>query len=306
MTDGDPVGRTRFDRLRSSELRAPLRDHAGLRYVRHGPGVLEEAMDVPPWLRDADGAVQPAALLVVADSTLAAAVATTIDADHVPVTRRLAVELLVRGPLRVHVVGAQARVLRADGGRATVRGEVHADGELVALASMRTAVVADVGRADVGRADVGRADAGVGGPATGTRPATEPVSTVGTAWPLEILAGDDTTTVARVTAQPWQANSIGTLHGGVVAAIGERALRVALAGPGGAAARRVVPLDHVVDYLRPVPADGGAVEVHAELVHRAGRFAVAHGRILRADGAVAALVRTTAELAEREDACSSG
>jgi hypothetical protein len=54
--------------------------------------------------------------------------------------------------------------------------------------------------------------------------------------------------------------------------------------------------DIVVDYLRPVPADGGPVEVRVEVRHRTERFALAHVGITRADGATAALVRATADL----------
>jgi uncharacterized protein (TIGR00369 family) len=120
------------------------------------------------------------------------------------------------------------------------------------------------------------------------------------------VSGEDGAMVVRVPALPWHANSIGTLHGGVVAAIGELGLREAVVGslapPG-----RATLVDLVVDYLRPVPADGAHVEVRAEIVHRWGRFAVAHGSLTRADGAIAALVRSTTELVEdRGVACSSG
>jgi uncharacterized protein (TIGR00369 family) len=299
VTDGSIGERSRFDRLRSSQLRAPLRVLAGLRYLDHGPGRLEEAMDVPPWLRDDSGAVSPGALLILADSTLAAAVATTIDGDHVPVTRRLGFELLTRAPVSADTVVAAAAVVRAEGGRAAVRGELHAGGGVVAIASMRAAVVVDRGRPD---APVG--ERGARPPSDGT------ASTIGEVWPLELVSAADGTTVVRVPVPPWQANSIGTLHGGVVAAIGERALRAAVVGtlpPRG----RATILDVVVECLRPVAADGDHVEVRTEIVHRTDRFAVAQARVARADGAIAALVRLAAELVEdgvegRRGTCSSG
>jgi len=286
---------TRFARLRSRELLAPLRELAGLRYLEHGPGRLDEAMDVPPWLRDADGGVSAAALLILADSTLAAAAGTSIGPDRVPVTRRFHFELLARPPVHAGCVVASARVVQADDAQATTRGDLRADGGLVAIASMRTAIVADTGRRPAPPAELvpegsaGRDD----GPSTGD------------AWPLAPVAahgdgrdgrdGRDAETVVRTPARARHANSIGTLHGGVVAAIGERAVQAALAPTLGPATRAVLG-DLVVDYLRPVPADDQAVEVRVEVRHRTERFAVAHATITRADGATAALVRATADL----------
>jgi hypothetical protein len=83
VTDPTADAGTRYARLRSRELRTPLRERAGLRYLEHGPGRLDEAMDIPPWLRDADGGVSPSALLILADSTLAAAAGTSIGPEQV-------------------------------------------------------------------------------------------------------------------------------------------------------------------------------------------------------------------------------
>jgi acyl-coenzyme A thioesterase PaaI-like protein len=295
---------TRFARLLSRELSSPLREQSGLRFLDHGHGCVDEAMDVPPWLRDADDAVTPAALLILADSALAAAVSTTIAADRAPVTRRLGLELLARAPVRDDTVVARAQLLDADAERAVVRGDLFSGDELVAVASMRTAVVADPGRA---------------GADTRTAAVTVPVTArpgpIAAAWPLDRVPGAAGATVVRAHAHAWQANSIGTLHGGVVAAIGERALGEAVVRSepqpqrGSSRPGRAILLDVVVDFLRPIRADGAPVEVRTEIRHRSARVVVALGSIDRADGATAALVHATIELDdrdEREAACSSG
>jgi acyl-coenzyme A thioesterase PaaI-like protein len=283
---------TRFERLRTSDLRTPMRAQAGLRYLDHGCGRLDEAMGVPVWLRDGDGSVSPAALLILADSTLAAAVATTLAADRVPVTRRFSLELVGHAPVRATELVASARVVHTDDRQATVRGDVRAGGTLIAVASMRTAIVPDRSGPDARPS------------AAADRPDQPP--SLATAWPLEPVAGrsDEVSVVLWTPAPPWQANSIGTLHGGAVAAIGERAVAAVLATP----AVRPVLGDVVVDYLRPLPADGSAVEVRITVAHRSERVAVAHARLSAADGAPAALVRAAVDLVGQEGVrrCSTG
>ncbi len=93
------------------------------------------------------------------------------------------------------------------------------------------------------------------------------------------------------------ANSSGGVHGGVIALMGERALRLALSTV--TAPEAVRPLELDVLYLRRLPADGSLVQAFAEVVQRTRRFVVLHSEVQDPTGRAAALLRASYALSTR-------
>jgi uncharacterized protein (TIGR00369 family) len=95
-----------------------------------------------------------------------------------------------------------------------------------------------------------------------------------------------------VEARPAFANSMGGVHGGVGVLMGERALDLALR----AAItddRRLRPVELRAAFLRPIAADGRAIECHAAVMHLGRRLAAVRGEVRDHDGRTAVLVDAT-------------
>ena len=95
-----------------------------------------------------------------------------------------------------------------------------------------------------------------------------------------------------VETKPSFANSMGGVHGGVGVLMGERALDLALR----AAIRderRLRPVELRAAFLRPIFADGRAVECHAAVMHLGRRLAAVRGEVRDHDGRTAVLVDAT-------------
>jgi uncharacterized protein (TIGR00369 family) len=91
--------------------------------------------------------------------------------------------------------------------------------------------------------------------------------------------------------QPHLANSSSGVHGGVIALMGERAVRLAVSGL--AAPSDMRPLELDVLYVRRLPADGSMVEARAEVIHQTRRFVLVRGEVLDPEGRPAALLRAS-------------
>jgi acyl-coenzyme A thioesterase PaaI-like protein len=241
---------TRFARLSTGDMRSPLRHHVGLRYADHGAGWLVEEMHVPAWLRDD----LPSAVFILADSVLLDTVSTRLRPDQAPVTNRLTFEMVARrraaDQLRAH-----ATLLHLDDTDAVVRCEVLDDDDVIAVATAHASVVADRGSPADHSVDVAPAPA----------------------FAVEVVADG----ITRFAAHQAHSNSIGTLHGGAIAAYGMHAMAVALdAGP----------LESlVVDLLRAIPANGENVQARSAVLHVTKTRLLAACEIARADGKRAAL-----------------
>jgi hypothetical protein len=106
--------------------------------------------------------------------------------------------------------------------------------------------------------------------------------------PTELLTDDEVTITARTIAPPWLANAFGGLHGGVGFLTGAHTLDLAMrqADAGDNPMRTV---DVRASFLRPIPADGRAVESTATMLCEIDRT-------VGFDAAGAARVRDLAEL----------
>lgn len=279
-----PAG-SRLEVLRSGAIPVPVRAALAMRYRQLDVGRVVQEMPVPPWLADG-GPPALGSLLVLLDSTLSVAVGASVDAHLAPVTSRLHVEL-VPGPWpAAEAVVAEAALVHVDERAGLAQGTVATEaGHLLATASLRAAVVP----AAAPHPDAGRPH----GPA---RWAPGPGDALADVFGLEVLEAADGRARVQAANRLAHGNSVGTLHGGVIALVGHHALATATAtassGAGGAAWR---PASFDIDYVRPVPSAGGAIEARAEVAHVGRRAAVASGEVRTPDGRCAALVRLTSE-----------
>ena len=110
--------------------------------------------------------------------------------------------------------------------------------------------------------------------------------------PTELLTDDGVTITARTIAPPWLANAFGGLHGGAGFLTGAHTLDLAMrqADAGDNPMRTV---DVRASFLRPIPADGRAVESTATVMHRGRRLGVARGELRGSDGRPALLLDAT-------------
>ena len=95
-----------------------------------------------------------------------------------------------------------------------------------------------------------------------------------------------------VEARPAFANSMGGVHGGMGVLMGERALDLALRAAI-SDDRRLRPVELRAAFLRPIAADGRAVECHAAVMHLGRRLAAVRGEVRDHDGRTAVLVDAT-------------
>jgi uncharacterized protein (TIGR00369 family) len=81
------------------------------------------------------------------------------------------------------------------------------------------------------------------------------------------------------------------VHGGVIAQMGERAVRLAASGLAPAGGLR--PLDVNVLYVRRLAADKTFVEARAEVIHETRRFLLVQGEVLDQAGRPAAMLQVS-------------
>ncbi|NMH99415.1 PaaI family thioesterase [Pseudonocardia sp. K10HN5] len=99
----------------------------------------------------------------------------------------------------------------------------------------------------------------------------------------------------RAPLTPAMANMRAQLHGGVLMAIAHAAQDRFQAGRGGPVRR----LTFGVDYLRPVPLDGGGLMCRSAFVRHGRRFRTVRTEVVRADGKVAAIATGTSVVLSR-------
>jgi uncharacterized protein (TIGR00369 family) len=249
-------------------------------------------MCVPATLLDQEGVTAPGVLAVLADGVLGFAITFGVVAVQGMVTTHLHLELLrplPPGPLALYAAGRRRGL----------------DGTFA------------IGEADISTPDgVPLAQATIGALFLERRPPDErpspappthrPPSPAPTAprhrlladAPVHTLLGTQVRQAGRtgvratVRAEPRFSNSVGGVHGGVGVLMGERALELALraAIPD---ERRLRPVELRAAFLRPIAADGRAVECHAAVMHLGRRLAAVRGEVRDHDGRTAVLVDAT-------------
>jgi uncharacterized protein (TIGR00369 family) len=270
----------------------PARATAGIRAVRVEAGHTQYAMDVPDWIHDADGRAAPGALGILVDTAVGTAVMTAVAGHRAMATSHLHLELL-------RPIPAGTRTITCDGAPSAVEdrfalGEGVAlteAGDVVARASVGAVLLDTPARFGPGRTDM-RVTPSRRGAATerASRPhrliAGSPVhEELGT----RVVSARSTGVRSTALAAPRFGNSGGGMHGGFGVLMGECVLDLALrAALGDRPAMR--PVELRAAFLRPIPADGSAVECRAAVVHLGRRLAAARGEVRDQEGRVAVLV----------------
>jgi acyl-coenzyme A thioesterase PaaI-like protein len=258
----------------------PIHGHVGLEVLGFASGSCDERLHVPPWMLDGDGRPTLGAAALVADSAIGWAVSSMMPAGMAMVTAQLRIEL--------------TRAFRP--GEATVRSRstgkfadadvgfgssdlLDGDDEIIGAGSLRAAPVHVRGREQAGAPL--DADVGPGAVAATTAEALEEHGAV---------SGDGTGALS-VRCQPHLSNSSGGVHGGVIALMAERAVRLAVASVADPDALR--PLDLDIVYLRRLAADGSIVRAHAGVLLRSRRFVTVMATVDTPEGAPAAQARAS-------------
>jgi uncharacterized protein (TIGR00369 family) len=256
----------------------PIHGHVGLEVLGFAAGSCDERLHVPPWMLDGRGRPTLGAAALVADSTIGWAISSVMPAGMAMVTAHLRIELIRAFRSGEATVRSRATAKFADadvgfGGSRLIDGT----DEEIGAATVRAAPVPVRGRERAGTPL--DSDVGPGAVAATTEEALEEHSAV---------RGDGTGALS-VRCQSHLANSALGVHGGVIALMAERAVRLAVGSV--ADPDELRPLDLDVVYLRRLEADGSIVRAHAEVLHRTRRFVTVGATVDTPAGAPAAQVR---------------
>ena len=242
---------------------------------------------VPSTVLDANGALPPGALCVLADHALGRGLSRVLDHDQRMVTSHMHLEF-VRPPWPgiTQLVGWSDEI-HTTPGSGFARGRIAtADGILVALISARFAVL-----------ELGSSQ---GGMVADVEPVLRDGGTLADAhpWttaPVDVLLGTRIRREAsgrvelEFRAAAALANERAGLHGGIGALMGERATAIALrsASPN---EPQFLPVELRIVFLRPVPAIGQPLRSDAEVIFLGRSTAATTARLYRADGKIAVQV----------------
>jgi acyl-CoA thioesterase len=270
----------------------PALDTVGIGAISRGGAMTTCRMRAPATLLDQDGAVATGALAVLADGVLGFAITFGLPQVMGMATTHLHLEL-------VRPLPAGTIVLEAAGRRRGVEG-TFAIGE----ADISTPDGAPIAQATIGALflprpppDEPRAQTLPPPPRATAVAAPRPHRLLNNA-PVHALLGTEVRRAGRtgvratVCALPSFANSMGGVHGGMGVLMGERALDLALraAIPD---ERRLRPVELRAAFLRPIAADGRAVECHAAVMHLGRRLSAVRGEVRDHEGRTAVLVDAT-------------
>jgi uncharacterized protein (TIGR00369 family) len=260
----------------------PIHDHAGLEVLSFAFGACEKELKVPSWLREADERPSLGAIAILADSTIGWSLASSLPADRSMVTAQLRFELARAPRPGDFTYRCRGATSFSDADVGYGRGELVDDADQpVAWATMRSAPV---------RLRAGE-QAGVPLDAVIAADRPVPAASIDDALGARDAAAAGIHGSVTLRCEPHLANSSGGVHGGVIALMGERAVRLAVSGL--AAPSEVRPLELDVPYVRRLPADGSMVEARAEVIQQTRRFFLVRGEVLDRDGRPAALLRAS-------------
>jgi uncharacterized protein (TIGR00369 family) len=256
----------------------PIHGHVGLEVLGFAAGRCDERLHVPPWMLTADGRPTLGAVALVADSTLGWAISSVMPQGMAMITAQLRVELTRAFTPGEATVRSRATASFADAdvgyGSSSL---LDGDDVVIGAGTVRAAPVKVRGRELEGAP----LDADVG-PSVGATTAQEALDE------REATSGDGTGALS-MRCQPHLANSALGVHGGVIALMAERAVRLAVASVAEVDALR--PLDFDIVYLRRLAADGSIVRAHAEIISRTRRFVTVSATVDTPSGEAAAVVR---------------
>ena len=98
----------------------------------------------------------------------------------------------------------------------------------------------------------------------------------------EMLEAEEGRATMRLPAHAWLCNPDGKVYGGATANFAHDAMSAVVASTV-PKATGYATLDLVVNFLRPIPADGSYLQAQARIVHRGRTFAVAAVEVVNSD-----------------------
>jgi uncharacterized protein (TIGR00369 family) len=253
-----------LDRAQPSALavRSPAYALFGVRVDSVSLGTSDYSMRLAPRFADGAGRLAGGTLGMIADASLGNAALTQLPAGQASSTSQLRLDFVGQLPPAAGRVSAHAHVAGGDGATIFVTGDVRDEGgAVVAVTSARCVVVASAYPAWT---------------SIGVRPAADPSSSVDELLGLRSSRVDPAGLQCAFAPSSAHSNIFGIVHGGVLAAVVDRAGTQLVEAAG-----ELCPLDLRVRYLRPVPTDGGDCTVTARLVHRTRRQAAVEMAIHR-------------------------
>ena len=299
--------------------RPPIGELTGMHPTEVGVGTATFTMPITGWLLVPQGMITGGVVAILADGPLGCAIQTALPAATGYTTTELSINMVRPAPLAGQLV-ARGRLVHASRqlGLTEVFVTDH-DGRLIAHGTSRCAIFAP-------DPSIGPPPDEIPVPSRTDDPWTPPYErpVVGmvldeevfqTRSGLEIMeqliAGDlpqppshhligQTATAASegtcefvMPAHGWLASPTGFVEGGVTAFLADAALggAVQTTVPAGTA---IAPTDLRVQFLRPVPTDGGILTARATVVHRGRGFAAARAEVTNEAGKLVALAGASA------------
>jgi uncharacterized protein (TIGR00369 family) len=314
-------GLSGIDQLRlflTQQLDAPPVGYlTGMRPTEVGIGTATFTMPITDWLLTPQGIASAGAIAILADGPLGCAIQTVLPPATAYTTSDLSINMVRPVPRRGQLV-ARGRLIH--GGRRLGLSEAFVtddSGRLIAHTTSRCVVFPPMSAPPPPPSDLPLAT-----PAPGTPPHRRPVlgSVIEqTVWQERsgldvmraLIAGQldrppvshllDAVPVAaeegrctfEMTASGWLTSPTGNVEGGVTACLADFALAGAIQTtlP---AATALAPTELRVQFVRPVPPDGGTVTAQAQVVHRGRNVAHARAELTNTEGKLVAVANGSA------------
>jgi uncharacterized protein (TIGR00369 family) len=296
MGSPDPHRLTGLERLRaglaSSGDRVPFADLLHTRVVDPEPGSVTVLADFPDWIEDLVAVSRPGPLATIADGAGGFSVLTRLPAGRMSVSSQLRVDFVgaIRPTSGPWSCTATCGYLTDQVGLS--HGEIrNGAGDVVGRSTLWSAVVdSSTVTSTLATSTSTLATVDERGPSASPKAvtaATPPLLDLPITARLGIacIEAAEGRGHLRVPPQADLANSVGSMHGGAVALLGDFTCAVALATSG-----VVAPLWIQIDYLRPVLMTGSS-EFAAGVSRRSRRTALVDGEVIGPGGATCARIR---------------
>ena len=299
----------------------PIAYLSGRRLVDLREGEATLALPASTWFRGPKGHLDTGMFAFLADMAHFYAVLSTLPPGAACTTAELSMTFLGQPPAGGGEITAQSRVMHADERTALAVGSVmDQDGQLVAYSTSRYFLFPPGTAMPQRQAGPPRSPVMLREPIPLSRacgPMTSPLdaATMDRLSGLEILQAQiagamtrppiDRLTGMRLTdasdgqvsfslpAHGWLPQEMGTVFGGMIALLAKSATAGAVQAVAGAGTR-FAAVDLKVNFLRPVPADGGELLATGTVTHRGRHLTIASADVLHRGRRVATATGTTA------------
>jgi len=297
----------------------PISYLTGMHPTEIGAGSATFVMPISPWLSTPQGLWTAGAIAILADGPLGCAIQTLLPPATGYTTTDLSINLVRPVPRTGHLI-ARARVVH--GGRRMALSEVSVtndDGRLIAHGTSRCVIFPPVPDVPSPPAEIPVLAAEDDGwippyrrPVQGvvldqetwaSRSGLEvmqaliagelPLSPISHLVGMRPIEASEGSCAFSMPTSPWLTSPSGFVLGGVTACLADVVLGAAIQTtvPAGTA---LAPTDLRVQFIRPVPPDGGSIIARADVVHRGRGMAASRAEVTNEQGKLLALASASA------------